>query len=198
MNVVDRAKSMVLQPKSEWTRIDGEETEPRALFSGYVALVALVPAAASLISMVLWSGASGVSIGFGTALASAIAQYILSIVMVYVIAWIADFLAPGFEGHQSMDQALKLAAYAITPAWIAGVFVIVPGIGWVLTLLGSFYSLYVLFLGVPVLMRVPAPRAVTYTVAVVAIAIAANFLFVLINIKLFGLGAGSAVGGIPL
>jgi hypothetical protein len=195
MDVVDRAKNMLRQPKKEWAKIDGEEVDPPALFTGYVARLALVPAAASLMSM-LWSAQSGAGIGFGAALGSAIVQYFLSIAMVYVIAYIADLLAPGFEGHQSMDQALKLAAYAITPAWIGGVFVIVPAIGWLLTLLGGFYSLYVFFLGVPALMRVPPQKAVTYTVAVVAIAIGVNFILGLLNVKLLGMGGG-AIGGMP-
>jgi hypothetical protein len=113
VNVVDRAKNMLRQPKTEWATIEGEEIDPPELFLGYVARVAIIPAAASLISMVLWSGQSGARIGFGTALGSAFVQYVLSIVMVYVIAFIADLLAPGFEGNQSMDQALKLAAYAL-------------------------------------------------------------------------------------
>jgi hypothetical protein len=198
MNVVDRAKNMLLRPKTEWASIDGEETDVPTLLSGYVAIVAIVPAAASLISLWLFSSQSGARIGFGAALTSAIVQYVSSILIVYIIAFIADLLAPGFDGYQSMNQALKLAAYAMTPAWIAGVFVIIPGIGWLITLLGSFYSLYVFFLGVSVLMRVPERKAVTYTVAVAAIAIAANFVLVLINVKLLGIGAGGMVGGIPL
>jgi hypothetical protein len=197
MNIVERGKGMLLQPESEWRAIEDEETEPAALVRGYVAIVAIVPAAASLVAMLLFAGAAGARIGFGTAVASAIAQYVLSIVMVGVIAFVADALAPGFEGNRGIGQALKLAAYGITPAWLAGVFVIIPGIGWLLAMLGGFYSLYVFFLGVPLLMRVPAQKAVTYTVVVVAIAIAVNFILGLINVRVLGLGAGSAVGGMP-
>ena len=197
MSVVGRARNMLRQPTAEWATIEGEEVEPLQLFSGYVARVAILPAAAGFLSMMLFSH-SGVRIGFGTALGNALAQYVSSIAMVYVIAFIADVLAAGFEGHQNMDQALKLAAYAMTPAWIAGIFVIVPGIGWLLTVLGSLYSLYVLFLGVTVLMRVPAQKAVTYAVAIAALAIAVNFMLAMINVKLFGVGAGGIFNGVSL
>ena len=43
-------------------------------------------------------------------LASAIVQYLLAFVMVYVVALIIDALAPTFDGQKDQPSALKLAA----------------------------------------------------------------------------------------
>ena len=40
-----------------------------------------------------------------------------------------------------------MAAYAPTPAWVAGIFQIVPVLGSLLAIIGALYSLYLLYLG---------------------------------------------------
>ena len=87
-------------------------------------------------------------------------SYALSLVQVYVIALIVDALAPTFKGEKNQIQALKLAAYAFTAAWVAGVAQIVPWIGGLLALAGGIYSIYLFYLGLPTLMKCPPDQAV--------------------------------------
>ena len=90
----------------------------------------------------------------GTAITGAIVTYVLTLVGVYVLALIIDALAPTFNGTQNQIQALKVAAYSSTASWVAGIFALMPGLR-ILTILG-LYSLYLLYLGLPVLMKAPA------------------------------------------
>ena len=110
-------------------------------------------------------------LGFARALSYAIVSYILSFVVVYVVALIIDALAPTFNGQKNSANALKLAVYANTPAWIVGVFSLLPGLG-ILRILG-LYGLYLLWLGLPKLMKSPPEKTVGYTVAVIVCAIVA-------------------------
>lgn len=57
----------------------------------------------------------------------------------------------------------------MTPAWLVGVFSLVPGLR-ILGILG-LYSLYLFWLGVPAMMKAPADKSVPYTAAVVVCAI---------------------------
>ncbi|MDA8110734.1 MAG: YIP1 family protein [Betaproteobacteria bacterium] len=107
-----------------------------------------------------------------------------------MVAIIADALAPRFEGQKSIVQALKLTAYAMTASWVAAIFVIVPLLGWIVSLLGMLYSLYLFYLGVPTLMKVPARKALGYTAVVVLVAIVISLVIGMINAILFGIGAG--------
>ena len=45
---------------------------------------------------------------------------------------------------------------------MAGVFRLVPGVGWLLALLGGLYSLYLLYLGLPKLMRSDPERTLPF------------------------------------
>ena len=105
----------------------------------------------------------------GSAITSAIIMYVLSLAGVYVLALIIDALAPTFDGTRNQIQALKLAAYSSTASWVAGIFSLMPGLR-ALTILG-LYSIYLLYLGLPVLMKAPAEKAGAYTAIVIVAAI---------------------------
>jgi hypothetical protein len=100
----------------------------------------------------------------------------LTLVGTYVLALIIDALAPTFDGQRNQIQALKVAAYSSTAAWVAGIFALIPWLG-VLGILG-LYSLYLLYLGLPVLMKAPREKALPYTAVVI---LAAIVLFMVIG-----------------
>lgn len=163
--IVDRVKNILLSPKTEWEVIDGESGDTKEVFT-YVAILAAIPAIFGIIGgLVVFPRALSFFIG------SAVLGYLLAFVIVYLVAYIVDALAPTFGTEKHMPSALKLTAYSYTPAWISGIFGIIPGIGGLLTLLVSLYGLYLLYLGLPILMRTPQEKAVSYTVVIVICAI---------------------------
>jgi hypothetical protein len=111
---------------------------------------------------------------FGSAITSAIVTYVMALAMPYLLALIIDALAPTFNGQRSQIQALKVAAYSSTAAWVAGIFALIPGLRF-LTILGV-YSLFLLYLGLPVLMKSPKEKAIGYTVVVILAAIVLSIL----------------------
>jgi hypothetical protein len=104
-------------------------------------------------------------------------------VIVYVVALIVDALAPTFSGRKNFDSALKVTAYSYTPSWLCGFFLLVPGLRF-LTILG-LYGLYLLWLGLPVLMKSPQDKSLAYTAAVVISAIVIGIVLGLIQSALF-------------
>lgn len=195
MNLVDRVRNILLQPKSEWPVIESEQTDPQTLYTTYIMILALIPVAAGIIAMAFIAGFFGGRVGLGLVLGAALTQYVLGLVMVFVVAFIADALAPSFDGRKNLNQALKLIAYAMTATWVAGIFTIVPILGWLLSLLGSLYSLYLFYLGVPVLMKVPEAKAPGYTIVVVLVAIVIGMVIGMINASVLGVGALGMMGG---
>jgi hypothetical protein len=67
-------------------------------------------------------------------------------------------------------QALKAAAYSSTPMWLGGVFALIPQL-WPVGLLFSLYSLFLLYLGLPVVMKVPNHQAAGYTAVALIVAL---------------------------
>ncbi len=179
MKLVDRVKNILMSPKTEWPAIAGEATDLKTLYTSYVMILAAIPAVAgfigySLIGMSLpMIGTYRVPIGSGVA--GAIVQYVLALAGVYIMALIIDALAPSFGGEKNFLQALKTTAYSYTAAWVASIFHMIPGLG-ILAILG-LYSFYLLYLGLPVMMKSPQEKAVGYTVVAVICGIVLMFVF---------------------
>jgi hypothetical protein len=181
MDLVGRIKGILLKPKQEWDVIAGETTSIAELYKSYVVILAAIGPVAGIIGTSL----VGITLPFvgtfrvpiTTAVASAVVQYVLTLVGVYVLALVIDALAPTFSGQKDMNQAFKLAAYSYTPGWLAGIFIIIPMLG-ILGLVG-LYGLYLLYVGLPALMKSPSEKSLGYTVAIV---IAAIVIFVIIGV----------------
>jgi len=179
MDIVARVKNICLTPSSEWSVIAGETTPAGGLIAGYVLPLSAIGAIAgfiggSLIGYTLpFVGSYRVPVFAGSA--AAILTVVMSVVAVFIISLIINALAPTFGAEKNSAQALKVAVYSYTPAWIAGVCRIFPLLG-ILVLLASLYGLYLLYLGLPRLMKCPEEKAVGYTAVVVIAAIVVVFV----------------------
>lgn len=197
--LVERVKNILLRPAQEWERIDSEPAATGQIYRNYVLPLAAIPVVAELIgSLVFGHSVFGFTYrpSFGSALGSAIVQYGLSLLAVLVLALIIDGLAPTFNATRNRLQALKVAAYSATAAWVAGIFALIPAIA-VLSILG-LYSLYLLYLGLPRLMKAPQEKALPYTAVVIA---ASVVLWLIIGALvapiagIFGGGSAATVSG---
>lgn len=170
MSLVERAKNIIVSPKAEWQAVAAETTPDSQVIVGYVLPLAAVAAIAGFLGMSL----VGMSMGmFGSVrmpvawgLASAVYHLVMAVVMVYVLAFIIDALAPTFGAEKGLSRALKVAAYAYTPVWVASIVTIIPMLG-ILVLLAALYAIYLLYLGLAPVMRAPAEKAAGYTAVVV-------------------------------
>jgi hypothetical protein len=130
-----------------------------------------------------------------TGLVGAAVGLAIQLASVFVLGLIIDALAPKFGGEKNSAQALKVAVYSFTPGWAVSVVRIVPSLG-VLAGLASLYGIYVLYLGLPRLMKSPQEKAVTYTLVVVACGIGIFIVAGLISGAIVGAGA-MATGALP-
>src|SRR5579872_3793328 len=163
MNLVERAKAIILQPNSEWAAIDREPGDAGYLFTNYVCIVSAIPPVCRFIGGSI-VGYGPFRIGIVSGLVHAIIAYVLGLVGVFILAYVIDYLAGVFDGRRDLPSAMKVAAFAPTAAWLAGVFSLIP----VLSILGllSLYSLYLLHTGIVALMKPPAAKALIYTIEI--------------------------------
>jgi Yip1 domain len=174
MAIVERVKNICLNPKLEWPVIAEETTSTGSLITGYVVPLAAIGAVAGLIGRSLigvtvpFIGSYRVPIAAG--LVTAVFTFVMAIVGIFVLSIVINALAPSFAGEKNSAQALKVAVYSYTPAWVAGVLHILPALG-VLVGLAGLYGLYLLYLGLPRLMKCPQEKAVGYAAVVVICAI---------------------------
>jgi hypothetical protein len=185
MNLVERVKGILLQPKSEWAAIEREPGDAGYLFPNYVCIVAAIPPVCSFIGSAL-IGYGPFRLGIVAGLLHAVVVYVLTLAGVFVVAYVIDFLAGTFNGRQNLGNAMKVSAYAPTAAWVAGIFNLIPMLS-VLGILG-LYSLYLLHTGIAALMKPPADKALFYTIAVIVCVFVVYLIIFGIVGALFGFG----------
>jgi len=178
-NLIERCKNILLKPKEEWERIDTEPATVGGLMTGWVVPLAAIGPVAGLIGGLVF-GYGGFGITYRPtvmgAVTGAVIGYVLALVSAFLLAKIIDALAPNFGGQKNPVQAMKVAAYSGTAAYLTGIFQLVPALA-ILGILG-LYSLYLLYLGLPRLMKAPEDKAMGYTVVTVLVAIV---LFVVVS-----------------
>lgn len=186
--IIARVQRLLLSPAAEWDAIAGEPADVQKIYMNYVGPLVVASALAGAIGMAVIGisvpFAGTFRVGIGAALSSAVLQILIGLIMVYVVAFVINALAPNFGATQDMGNAFKLAAYAPTASWVAGLAMILPSLG-IIGLLGGLYSLYLLYVGLPKLMKPAEDKVMVYTLAIVGVMIVAAIVV--------GIVAGSAM-----
>lgn len=197
MNLVERAKNIIVTPKTEWAVIAAEEPNTNAIFTGYVLPFLVVNAVCAFIGHALiWGGSHYGDFAMKWGIYNAMLTLIGGLLGVWLTAMIVNALAPSFGSEKNMGRAMQLVAYSYTPAWIGGLLMIFPPLSWVGMLFG-IYGLYLIFLGLPHTMKTPADKVVTYMVisilVLIAVYVVIGMIFAAIFLSMFGLGLASNV-----
>jgi Yip1 domain len=184
MELLRRLNAMLMTPHSEWPVIAQEKDqgndEASALLIPYFAILAVIPALARFIgtSLVGWYAP------ILSSLAGALVTYLSGCATVYVLALIIDALAPNFGARKDFASALKLAVYSYTPVWLAGIFLIVPGLSFLVIL--GLYGIYLFGVGLPILMQVPSEKVLPFTAVAAGCAVIIAIGLGLMVAPLFG------------
>jgi len=178
--LIERVKGILLNPKDTWPQIKDESISFSEVLTGYAMPLAAIPAVFgllgyALIGMRLGFGHLVYRIPFGLALIWAIVYYILVLAGLYIQGIVINALAPSFGSKQNAVNAFKLAVYAYTPAFIAGILSIIPAIG-ILVFLLSLYGIYLLYLGIPVMMETPKEKVIGYLIITIIVMIIIYFV----------------------
>ncbi len=168
MNLVERAKNILLTPKTEWPIIAGETATISSLLTTYVFPMAALPAIASLLS--------GFLIGGGLSINMAIATYVAAVLSFVITAYVVDLLATNFKSEKDLNKSAQLVAYSSTASWIAHILSIVPGIGWLAGILGSLYVIYLMYLGLDTMKKTPEDQKIIYMVVVFIVIVVSSII----------------------
>lgn len=192
-----RVQAILTNPRQEWSVIAGEQSSLKDLYLGYIVLLAAIGPVIGFVKMTIFGidvplmGTYRVGVVAG--LGSMVFSYVMALVGVYVVALIINQLAPTFGGQKNSLQALKTVTYSYTAAWVAGVGQIVPWVGMATLIAGSVYSIYLLYVGLPVMMQCAQEKAAKYTAASILVALVVG---IAISLLVGGMtGVGGMMGG---
>src|SRR5690348_18078419 len=88
MNLIDRVKAILVEPRNEWPKIAAEPATVQSLYTGWIMILAAIGPLALLLSL--------------HSVQVAIAQYLLALIITFVLALIVDARS---EEHTSELQS---------------------------------------------------------------------------------------------
>ncbi len=183
--IKERLTKIITDPANEWRRIEPEPTTVQQLYTGFIIPVAAIPVVASFIGSVVigvpFLGRTGPIAGIVTA----VFALAMSLIGTYVSAFIISKLAPTFASVSDDRQALKLVAYSSAPVWVAGILNIIPFLG-MLAILAWFFTIYVFYLGVPVMMKTPQDKVIPYMIVSAIVMIVVSITLAMIGFAVAG------------
>ncbi|MGE0741558.1 MAG: Yip1 family protein [Hyphomonadaceae bacterium] len=168
--ILSRAYGLLREPSKEWQQIRAEETTIPNLLLGYVAPLAALPPLATLIGSYVMGAATSIS----SAIIGAVVAWVVGVAMVYLLGLIIAAVADNFDSDRDELAAQKIAAYSITPFFLSTLLLIWPPLLWV-PILALGAMVYLIYRGLPILMKTPADRAMAYA-ATVTIAALVTFI----------------------
>lgn len=164
MNIIKRAKNIVLTPKNEWSEILEEEYSWSKLLTSYLLPLALIPAIGSFIGYgIIGQSVLGIQVGgdIGWGIRQALISLIATFGGVCLTALVINLLAEQFSSVKNFDKAFALVAYSYTPMCLAGIFYVFPALS-VLALIAGLYGLYILYTGLQPMMQSPTEKTSVY------------------------------------
>lgn len=166
--ILSRAYGLFKDPKGEWAQIRDEITTIPKILIGYVAPLAAIPPVCSVLGAYVFGmriGESVVRPPLTDALISGVVTWIVSIALVGLLGLLINAIAPQFDGDKDELAGQKIAAYSLTPAFLSGVFSLWPPLWW-LSLIALAAMVFLMYRGLPILMKAPEDRALSYAATV--------------------------------
>jgi hypothetical protein len=185
-----RVAGLLTAPAAEWARIARETTDIGSIYRGYVVILAAIPAASLLLSLVLSGGLSLGRAALTIAVTAAVASYAMALATPIAAAVVLEHLAPRFKSHPSTLEVFKLVAYASTPIWLAGLFLIVLTLSR-LAVFGVIWAAYLFFVGLSPVVGMPIEQRVPFTlvaaITILVIQLALGWIATLAGIPYYGM-----------
>jgi hypothetical protein len=177
--ILSRAYGLFRDPKKEWEQIRDEETSIPNILLGYVAPLAAIPPVCGLIGALIFEPVRLRAIH--TEITSVVVTWVVTVAFVFLLGLLVNTLADQFDADRDDLAAQKIAAYSLTPSFLSGVFSLWPPLWW-LSLFALAAMVFIMYRGLPILMKAPQERALTYAGTVTVAAMVAG-------IVLFGLAS---------
>lgn len=172
MALIDRAKNIIMSPKTEWAVIAAEEPNSGSMVTGYALPLILLSAVAAFIGYgLIGYDVLGVKMGgINWGLHHALMAIIMGILSIYITSFVVDALAPSFGSQKNSGRAMQLVIYSMTPSWIGGILQVFPALGWIGSLFG-LYGIYLIYLGLPHTMKTPQEKVAIYMIVTLVVLI---------------------------
>lgn len=188
--MIGRIQRLVLSTASEWQAIDADPIRAQPLFMRWAVPLAAIPPVAAFVGFLLFVGTYFLT----SVIVSLVLLYALFLASAWGLAMVIDGMAPNFGSTKSFDQAMKASVYSFVPFWIAGILNVIPQLAPVALVIGLF-GLFLMWIGLPIVMKTPADKAPAYVAISGLIAVVLIFASYKITEAVVGAMVRSSVVG---
>jgi len=196
--ILSHVWGLFTHPEQEWKTIRKENCTIGRCYCSHVLLLAAIPPIAGYIgtTQVGWQivTAEVHRLTHQSALWIAILSYLTILVAVFAIGKMIHWMGQTYGAKQTLPQCIALAAYTATPLFLIGVMLLYPVL-WLNLLIGLvalMYTVYLLYLGVPIVMGISKERGFLFASAVLAVGLVALVAVLAATVILWDIGIGPA------
>lgn len=187
---------LLTNPDREWQEIREQSESLPKIYLNHVLLLALIPAVAGFFgtTQVGWQIGDGQVIRLtpSSALPLCILFYAAIIAGIYIMGRFIDFFAATYGVTEQEPKGVTLAAYTATPLLLTGVVAVYPSV-WLNMLAGLIamaYSVYLLYEGLPILMKIPPDRGFMFASSVLTVGLVMLVALFAVTVVIWSMGVG--------
>lgn len=187
---------ILTRPDKEWEAIRSDTESTAKLYLGHVLLLALVPALSAYYGTteVGWQIGDGqiVKLTESSAAQLCILFYGAMLTGIFVIGKFIDFFSLTYGANESEHNGVLLAAYTATPLFLVGIIAVYPVL-WLNVISGVVaicWSVYLLYEGLPILMKIPEDRGFMFASSVLTVGLVMLVGLLALSVVIWSVGIG--------
>jgi hypothetical protein len=187
---------LISQPELEWEAIREEQCTIGKCYISHTVILAALPAISTYIgaTRVGWRIGSGevTRLTTDSALLISMAFYFALLFGVFIMGRAIYWMANNFGAQVSLEKSVVFAAYTATPLFLVGVMALYPLL-WLNMLIGLValaYTIFLLYTGVPIVMRVTREQGFLFASAVLTVGLVTLVGMLAVTVLLWGFGIG--------
>lgn len=186
---------ILFSPQTEWERIRESNSSVVGHYLKFVALIAILP------PLAWYFGSTQVGWTLGERVIRLTPDSALQIMVLFYLAILGGIAGLGCMVHwmsetyeaptSSLAKGVAVAAYTCTPLFVVGAIGFYPLL-WLDILLGcaaAAYTVYLLYIGVPIVMEIPKERGFLFASAMVAVGLVMCAALLGVTVILWEMGA---------
>jgi hypothetical protein len=166
-SLLDRVKNLLIRPAAEWQAIRNEPAAYITILVRTVLPLAAIPPLASIAGRILLDRSipdSALSSSTSYVLVTNLVWYGMYVVNIVITGIVIAAVLGAADSRWSGIRGFTIAAYSFTPLSLAGLFAVIPSLGWTLYS-AILYGIYLLYLGITLLADVPKTKAALYALS---------------------------------
>lgn len=201
--MLSKVIGLMLSPRSTWQSIGKMSDAQFRPYLAYPAILGLIPALAWYYgsTRVGWTvgGSDPLFLADKSAIAIGVSFWITQILAIWIVGYFIHWMSETYGAHTSAVKGMALAGFTSTPILLGGIVGLYPNfaIDMLIAILVVSYSVYHLYIGIPIAMKMPPERGFLYASAMVGVSLVIVICVMCASLILWSLGLEPIFTDIP-